>query len=155
MTIPWDGALCRQVTSFELGAHAEQAASGAVVARADYYAGAWDDAVLHADRAITVSIESEFALSHPLAFFAAALVSAARGDRQTAATRLDLADELEASGTRDLSSAMAGISPESSTRPAEVVVSVRGRQSPRRRRLVVRRAAHVRIVVGRLGAVVD
>ena len=38
---------------------------------------------------------------------AAALVSAARGDRQTAATRLNLADELEASGTRDLSSAMA------------------------------------------------
>ena len=71
-------------TASRLGVLNTASASYAHLARADYYAGTWDDAVLHADRAITVSIESEFALSHPLAFFAAALVSAARGDRQIA-----------------------------------------------------------------------
>ena len=51
------------------------------LARAEFLAGAWDDAVVHAERAAVLVAESSSALMTGLVHGAAALVPAARGDR--------------------------------------------------------------------------
>ena len=56
----------------------------AYLARAEFLAGAWDDAVVHAERAAVLVAESSSALLTGLVQGAAALVPAARGDRQAA-----------------------------------------------------------------------
>jgi DNA-binding CsgD family transcriptional regulator len=57
----------------------------AYLARAEYLAGAWDDAVLHAERAAMYAAESDSALVRGLVFGVAVLVPAARGDHDAAA----------------------------------------------------------------------
>ena len=52
----------------------------ASLARADYLAGEWDDAVVHAERAVAVNDESEFGFTQAMVFSIAALVPAARGE---------------------------------------------------------------------------
>ena len=54
----------------------------AYLARAEFLAGAWDDAVVHAERAAVLVAESSSALMTGLVHGAAALVPAARGDRR-------------------------------------------------------------------------
>jgi DNA-binding CsgD family transcriptional regulator len=57
----------------------------AYLARAEYLAGAWDDAVLHAERAAMYAAESDSALVRGLVFGVAVLVPAARGDHDASA----------------------------------------------------------------------
>ena len=56
----------------------------AYLARAEFLAGAWDDAVVHAERAAALVAESSSALMTGLVHGATALVPAARGDREAA-----------------------------------------------------------------------
>ncbi|MDT7579465.1 MAG: hypothetical protein QOK35_729, partial [Pseudonocardiales bacterium] len=53
----------------------------AYLARAEYFAGAWDDAVVHAERAVAVATEADLAFISAMALAVAALVPAARGDQ--------------------------------------------------------------------------
>jgi DNA-binding CsgD family transcriptional regulator len=52
----------------------------ASLSRADYLAGEWDAAVVHAERAVAVNDESEYGFTQALVFSIAALVPAARGE---------------------------------------------------------------------------
>ena len=58
--------------------------SFAFLARAEYLAGEWDDAVLHAERAVAVNIEADLDFTRSMVFGIAALVPAARGDWEAA-----------------------------------------------------------------------
>ncbi len=55
--------------------------SFAFLARAEFLAGEWDDAVVHADRAVAINIESDLDFVRSMVVGVAALVPAARGDR--------------------------------------------------------------------------
>ena len=78
----------------DLGAAARTAAPRGIVnstafgyahrARAEYFAGAWDEAMIHAQRAIAVNTASDSELIRGLVFGAAVLVPAARGDADAA-----------------------------------------------------------------------
>jgi DNA-binding CsgD family transcriptional regulator len=52
----------------------------ATLSRADYLAGAWDDAVLHSGQAVAVYDESQFGFTQAMVISIAALVPAARGE---------------------------------------------------------------------------
>ena len=52
----------------------------AYLARAEYVAGRWDDAVLHADRAVAINLESDLGFLQSAVVGIAVLVPAARGD---------------------------------------------------------------------------
>lgn len=67
-------------TASHLGVLNTAAFSFATLARADYLAGDWDDAVLHAERAVAINDESEFGFIRALVLSSAALVPAARGE---------------------------------------------------------------------------
>jgi DNA-binding CsgD family transcriptional regulator len=67
-------------TARELGVLNTAAFAFATLSRADYLAGDWDDAVLHAERAMAVNDESEFGFTQAMVFSIAALVPAARGE---------------------------------------------------------------------------
>jgi DNA-binding CsgD family transcriptional regulator len=67
-------------TARDLGVLNTAAFAFANVSRADYLAGNWDDAVLHAERAIAVNDESELGFTQAMVFSIAALVPAARGE---------------------------------------------------------------------------
>jgi DNA-binding CsgD family transcriptional regulator len=67
-------------TARELGVLNTAAFAFASLSRADYLAGDWDDAVLHAERAMAVNDESEFGFTQAMVFSIAALVPAARGE---------------------------------------------------------------------------
>jgi DNA-binding CsgD family transcriptional regulator len=64
-----------------LGVSATASFCLAYLARAEYFAGAWDDAVVHADRAVAVATEADLDFVSAMALAVAALVPAARGDR--------------------------------------------------------------------------
>jgi DNA-binding CsgD family transcriptional regulator len=64
----------------ELGILNTAAYGFAVLARAEYLAGAWDDAVLHAERAIAVNVESASIFTQSMVHGVAALVPSARGE---------------------------------------------------------------------------
>jgi DNA-binding CsgD family transcriptional regulator len=66
--------------AYELGALNVAAFAFAYLARTEYLAGAWDDAVVHAERGMAVNIESEFGFQWSMAAGIAALVPAARGE---------------------------------------------------------------------------
>jgi DNA-binding CsgD family transcriptional regulator len=68
-------ALALRLESFAVAAWAF-----ALLARADYHAGAWDDAVVHAERGLAVAVESDNPWVRPLLRWAAVAVPAARGD---------------------------------------------------------------------------
>jgi hypothetical protein len=64
----------------ELGVLNTAAFSFAFLARAEYLAGAWDDAVVHAERAVAINIEADLDFTRSMVVGIAALVPAARGD---------------------------------------------------------------------------
>ena len=64
----------------ELGVLNTAAFSFAFLARAEYLAGAWDDAVVHAERAVAINVESDLDFARSMVVGIAALVPAARGD---------------------------------------------------------------------------
>jgi DNA-binding CsgD family transcriptional regulator len=66
----------------------------AFLARAEYVAGAWDDAVVHAERAVAVNAESDNGFTHSAVLGAASAVPAARGDWATAEAYADAATRL-------------------------------------------------------------
>lgn len=71
-----------------LGVSATASFCLAYLARAEYFAGAWDDAVVHADRAVAVSTEADLDFVSAMASAVAALVPAARGDYDDAEAHL-------------------------------------------------------------------
>lgn len=75
----------------------------AYLARAEYLAGAWDDAAVHAEQAIAVDTGS--ALVRSLAFAAAVPVAAARGDHDAAAEAAARAAEVAGGYERGLAAA--------------------------------------------------
>ena len=64
----------------ELGVLNTAAFSFAFLARAEYLAGAWDDAVVHAERAVAINVEADLDFTRSMVVGIAALVPAARGD---------------------------------------------------------------------------
>ena len=64
----------------ELGILNTAAFAFAYLARAEYLAGDWDDAVLHAERAVAINLESDFGFMQSMVVGIAVLVPAARGD---------------------------------------------------------------------------
>jgi DNA-binding CsgD family transcriptional regulator/tetratricopeptide (TPR) repeat protein len=74
-----------------LGVLNTAAFSFAFLARAEYLAGEWDDAVVHADRAVAINIESDLDFVRSMVVGVAALVPAARGDRAGAERILERA----------------------------------------------------------------
>ena len=52
----------------------------AYLARAEYVAGAWDDALVHSERAVAINLESDFGFMETAVVGIAVLVPAARGD---------------------------------------------------------------------------
>lgn len=76
-------------TALRFGILNTAAVQNVYLARAAYLAGAWDNAVVDADRAIAVSIESASGYLHSLSYSAAVAVPAARGDWGTAQRHLD------------------------------------------------------------------
>ena len=62
------------------GAHSVASVQLAILARAHFAAGAWGEAVVAAERAVTLSTELRQPAAQPFAWWAAALVPAARGE---------------------------------------------------------------------------
>ena len=58
--------------------------SWAYLARAEWMAGLWDDALVHAERAVSINLESDLGFLHTAVTGIAVLVPAARGDWATA-----------------------------------------------------------------------
>ncbi len=63
-----------------LGMMNTAAFSWAYLARTEWTAGDWDDAMVHADRALAINLESDFGFQHSAITGIAVLVPAARGD---------------------------------------------------------------------------
>jgi DNA-binding CsgD family transcriptional regulator len=63
-----------------LGILNTSAFSFAYLARAEWVAGLWDDALLHAERAVAINVESDFGFMQSAVIGIAVLVPAARGD---------------------------------------------------------------------------
>ena len=67
-------------TALRLGVYNTAVFGFASLARAEYLAGAWDDAVVHAERAVAINEESDHGFTRLMAVGIAALVPAARGE---------------------------------------------------------------------------
>ena len=72
------------VTASRLGLLNTSAFSFAYLARTEWIAGAWDDALLHAERAVAINLESDFGFMQTAVIGIAVLVPAGRGDWATA-----------------------------------------------------------------------
>ena len=68
------------VTASRLGILNTSAFSFAYLARTEWVAGAWDDALLHAERAVAINLESDFGFMQTAVLGIAVLVPAGRGD---------------------------------------------------------------------------
>ena len=68
------------VAASRLGILNTAAFSFAYLARAEWLAGAWDEAMLHAERAVAINLESDFGFLQSAVIGIAVLVPAARGD---------------------------------------------------------------------------
>ena len=68
------------VTASRLGILNTAAFSFAYLARAEWLAGAWDEAMLHAERAVAINLESDFGFLQSAVIGIAVLVPSARGD---------------------------------------------------------------------------
>jgi DNA-binding CsgD family transcriptional regulator len=79
-------------TASRLGVLNTAAYAFAFLARAEYLAGAWDDAVLHAERAVAINEESDLAFTRSMVLGVAALVPAGRGEWAAAQAAIDAAD---------------------------------------------------------------
>jgi tetratricopeptide (TPR) repeat protein len=62
----------------------------AYLARAEWVAGDWDSALVHAERAVAINLESDFGFMHSAVVGIAVLVPAARGEWATAEARLQM-----------------------------------------------------------------
>ena len=82
-------------TASRLGILNTSAFSFAYLARAEWVAGAWDDALLHAERAVAINLESDFGFMQAAVIGIAVLVPAARGDWPTAQAYLATMTERE------------------------------------------------------------
>ena len=60
----------------------------AYLARAEWVAGRWDDALVHAERAVAINLESDFGFLHSAVVGISVLVPAGRGDWATAEQQL-------------------------------------------------------------------
>jgi DNA-binding CsgD family transcriptional regulator len=67
-------------TAHRLGVYNTAAYAFASLARAEYLAGAWDDAVVHAERAVAINEEADSGFTRRMVLGIAALVPAARGE---------------------------------------------------------------------------
>ncbi len=83
-----DGAIAdlaaAATTALRFGVLNTAAFSFAFLARAEYLAGEWDDAAVHAERAVAVNIEADLEFTRSMVYGIAALVPAARGDWEAA-----------------------------------------------------------------------
>lgn len=82
-----------------------------MLAETEYRLGAWDDAILHAERAVSIARESGLRCLHPLAHAVAAFPLAARGEREAAETHVAMAAHhlrVEEATTSAVWAAMAG-----------------------------------------------
>jgi len=96
-------------TASRLGILNTSAFSFAYLARAEWVAGAWDDALLHAERAVAINLESDFGFMQAAVTGIAVLVPAARGDWSTAQAYLATMTEREPGYERSVVAlAMAG-----------------------------------------------
>jgi DNA-binding CsgD family transcriptional regulator len=75
-------------TASRLGILNTAAFGFAYLARAEWVAGAWDDALLHAERAVAINLQSDFGFMQSAVVGIAVLVPAARGDWATAEAHL-------------------------------------------------------------------
>lgn len=67
-------------TAMQLGILNTSAFGFAYLARVEYVAGRWDDALVHAERAVAINLESDVGFMHSAVVGIAVLVPAARGD---------------------------------------------------------------------------
>jgi len=74
--------------AYELGLLGVAAYAFGYLARAEYLAGAWDDAVVHAERAVAVNDEADWGFTWPTVVGIAVLVPAARGEWDAATAAL-------------------------------------------------------------------
>ena len=82
----------RPTTASRIGILNTAAFSFAYLARAEWVAGAWDDALLHAERAVAINVESDFGFMQSAVIGIAVLVPAGRGDWATADAYLQIHD---------------------------------------------------------------
>jgi len=75
-------------TASQLGILNTAAFGFAYLARAEWVAGEWDNALVHAERAVAINLESDFGFMQAAVVGIAVLVPAARGDWETAQTYL-------------------------------------------------------------------
>ncbi len=71
-------------TALQLGILNTAAFSFAYLARVEFVIGRWDDALLHAERAVAINMETDFGFMQTAVIGIAVLVPAARGDWSTA-----------------------------------------------------------------------
>jgi DNA-binding CsgD family transcriptional regulator len=74
--------------AYDLGVLNTAAFAFAFLARTEYLAGLWDDAVVHAERAVAVNVESDWGFTRSMALGITALVPAARGEWEAAEAAL-------------------------------------------------------------------
>jgi DNA-binding CsgD family transcriptional regulator len=75
-------------TAARLGIHNTAAYAFAYLARAEWVAGDWDSALVHAERAVAINMESDFGFMQSAVVGIAVLVPAARGEWATAEARM-------------------------------------------------------------------
>jgi DNA-binding CsgD family transcriptional regulator len=75
--------------AYELGVLNMAAYAFGYLARTEYLAGAWDDAVVHAERAVAVNDEADWGFTWPTVVGIAVLVPAARGEWAVAEAALE------------------------------------------------------------------
>jgi DNA-binding CsgD family transcriptional regulator len=75
--------------AYDLGVLNAAAFSFAYLARTEFLAGDWDDAVVHAERAVAVNVESDWGFTRSMALGIAALVPVARGEWAAAEAALE------------------------------------------------------------------
>ena len=77
-----------RVTASRLGILNTSAYGFAYLARAEWLSGAWDDALLHAERAVAINLQADFGFMQSAVLGVAVLVPAGRGDWAAAASYL-------------------------------------------------------------------
>ncbi len=90
------------VTASGLGILNTSSFGYAYLARAEWMVGEWDQALVHAERAVAINVESDFTFMHSAVIGIAVLVPAARGDWITAEAYLRSMSENEAGYERSM-----------------------------------------------------
>ena len=114
------------VTATRLGILNTSAYGFAYLARAEWLSGAWDDAVLHAERAVAINLQADFGFMQSAVLGVAVLVPAGRGDWASASSYLASMSQNQAGYERSvvaLGIARARLA-EARGRPADVVAAL-------------------------------